>query len=274
MPLPYKDFVWLTEEECATLNVLNADLDSDVGYLLEVDLHYPTSLHDYTSDLPFAPEKSKLSEENFTEFQVNQYKEAYGNQTYPGYEKLLLTLWDKEKYVVHAKLLQYYLQQGMILRKIHRGKYFSFVDMFVCVCVCVCVCIHIIYNYFFFISGIKFTQAPFMEKYISYNSQRRQEAENKFEKDYYKLKNNSVYGKFVENVRRRMNFRLCNTEQQVLNYASNPSFQSSTIFSGDLVGISLAREKIVLDKPVFIGQAVLDLSKLVMYQLRYTHLAK
>lgn len=78
----------------------------------------------------------------------------------------------------------------------------------------------------------------------------------------------------VENVRRRMNFRLCNTEKQVKTLASNPGFQSSTIFSGDLVGIHLAKETIVLDKPVIIGQAVLDLSKLVMYELRYKQLAK
>ena len=78
----------------------------------------------------------------------------------------------------------------------------------------------------------------------------------------------------VENVRRRLNFRLCNTEKKVMDLASNPSFQSSVIFNGGLVGIHLAKEKKILDKPVIIGQAVLDLSKLVMYQLRYEHLAK
>lgn len=242
MPLPEKDFRWLTEEECLSLDILHADLDSDIGYLLEVDLHYPEHLHDSTSDLPFAPEKSKLSQQNFTQFQSDQYKQAYGDMRYPGYEKLLLTVWDKENYIVHARLLQFYLQQGMVLRKIH--------------------------------GGIKFTQSSFLKPYISFNSRMRQEATNNFEKDYYKLKNNSLYGKMVENVRRRMNFRLCNTPEQVEKLSSAPRFQSSIIFNENLVGVHLAKEMIVLDKPVFIGQAVLDLSKLVMYELRYVHLAR
>lgn len=198
--------------------------------------------HDYTSDLPFAPEKCKVTESNFTELQTGQYHQAYGNQRYPGYDKLLLTVWDKKNYVVHARLLQFYLKQGMQLRKIHKC--------------------------------IAFKQSPFFSSYISFNSRMRQESSNEFEKDYYKLKNNSLYGKMVENVRRRMNFRLCNSENQVISLSSNPSFQSSTIFNENLVGIHLAKEKVILDKPVFIGQAVLDLSKLVMYELRYTHLAK
>lgn len=83
----------------------------------------------------------------------------------------MLTQWDKSNYVVHGKLLQYYLRKGMVLTKVHRG--------------------------------LKFKQSAFFEPYITYNSKQRQAATTSFAKDYYKLKNNSLFGKTMENVRKR-----------------------------------------------------------------------
>ena len=77
----------------------------------------------------------------------------------------------------------------------------------------------------------------------------------------------------MENVRRRINYRLCNTVEKFMTYTSKPLFISATRFSDDLVGVELLKGVVELDKPVFIGQAVLDLSKLVMYKLRYEKLS-
>lgn len=249
MKLPQSQFQWLTESERNTLDLLSFDEEGDWGYILEVDLTYPPDVQDRTLDLPFAPEKLDVQEELFTESMKAQWKlmceTRYGtSQTkkYPSTEKLLLTHFDREHYIVHGALLKFYLQQGLILTKVHRG--------------------------------VKFFQSAFFEPYITYNSRRRQEAKNSFEKDYYKLKNNALFGKTMENVRKRMEFRLCNNEEKMTTLASRPEFLSTRIFSKDLVGIHLAKNRVVLNKPIYIGMSVLELSKLEMYQLRYIHLTK
>ena len=240
--LPYAEFSWLTEEDISLLSqpnfLLDLDVDGDIGYLLEVDLGYPKEIHDSTVDFPFAPEKLKINENHLSDFMKRQISDL-GTKIHT-YEKLLLTQWDKPCYVVHFKLLQFYLRHGMQLQRVIRG--------------------------------IKFRQAFIFEKYISYNSSKRAQTNVEFERDFYKLKNNALYGKTVENVRRRLNFRLVNNKNDLLKYTSNPSFTQSIIFSNELVGIKLRKDHITLNKPVYIGQAVLDLSKLEMYELFYDKL--
>jgi hypothetical protein len=119
---------------------------------------------------------------------------------------------------------------------------------------------------------VRFHQSRFFEPYITFNSRERQNASNEMAKEYYKLKNNSLYGKTMENVRGRLNMRLCNSSQKVKTYTSRPLFQSCKYFGENLVGIQLLKEKLELNKPVYVGQAVLDLSKLVMYKLYYEQL--
>ena len=246
--LPHSEFRWITDEEIENLDLMSFNFDGDEGLILEVDLEYPPDVQDRTEDLPFAPEQVLVEEEMLTPLMKQQWSalmgKRYGDPTKPfkGYEKLLLTHYDREKYVVHGKLLQFYLQQGLVLRKVHRG--------------------------------LHFRQAAFFEPYISYNSTKRQQASNAFEKDYYKLKNNALFGKTMENVRRRINYRLCNRADKLTTLASRPEFLSSNIFCEDLVGVRLCKESIILNKPIFIGQAVLDLSKLEMYELRYIHLKR
>jgi len=177
--LPQSGFRWMNDEEIAALNIQGFDYEGDTGHLFEVDLHYPKDLQDRTTDLPFAPEKLAIPDRCLTDFMRAQWTHLNGGggggkmpaKTYRGYEKLMLTHFDKTNYTVHGKLLQYYLRKGMVLTKVHRA--------------------------------MTFKQSAFFEPYISYNSKRRQEAKNAFEKDFYKLKNNSLFGKTMENVRKR-----------------------------------------------------------------------
>jgi hypothetical protein len=217
------------------------NLDGDQGVLLEVDLDYPASIHDQTADLPFAPEKMKVDKNHVSDFMHAQYQSYQSRPTEVKlYEKLLLTQWNKTHYVIHGKLLQFFLRHGMILKKVHRG--------------------------------LKFEQSFVFREYISFNSRKRQEATNKFEKEFFKLKNNALYGKLEQNVRRYMNFRLCNTDVELAKYASKPAYNGTVRFSQDLVGVKLMKEVAFLDRPIIIGQAVLDLAKLEMYELYYDHL--
>jgi len=244
--LPMKEFKWLSDEDLAALDILTHDFNGDTGLILEVDLDYPPRIQDRSKDLPFAPERHEIVEAMLTPYQKEQWKalmeQRYGNpdKAFRGCSKLMLTHYDKVNYVVHGQLLQFYLKQGMKIRRIHRG--------------------------------LSFVQSAFFKPYIQYNSLKRQQATTSFEKDYYKLKNNALFGKTMENVRKRINYRLANSEQKLLTLASRPEFLTSKIFNPELVGVRLAKERIILNKPIYIGQAVLELSKLTMYQLRYEHL--
>jgi hypothetical protein len=119
---------------------------------------------------------------------------------------------------------------------------------------------------------VQFKQTEVFKDYIDLNTRKRAASTNAFDKDFYKLKNNSLYGKTVENLKNRMNLRLCNSEARLVTYASSALFRRSMKIADDLVAVLLNKEEVTLDRPSYIGQAVLDLSKLRMYQLQYQDL--
>jgi hypothetical protein len=157
-------------------------------------------------------------------------------------EKLLLTHNDKHNYVIHARLLQFYMSLGAIVTKIHRA--------------------------------VSFHQDKVFAQYIDGNTEKRAKATTTFGKDFYKLKNNSLFGKTMENIRKRTNLRLCNTPEKLVTYSSKVTFRQSKVIDNDLVAAILSKDVICLDRPVYIGQAILDLSKLRMYELQYVELEK
>jgi DNA polymerase type B, organellar and viral len=121
--------------------------------------------------------------------------------------------------------------------------------------------------------AITFTQTHVFREYIAGNTAKRAASTSSFQKDYYKLKNNSLYGKTVENLRKRSVLRLCNGDKKFVTYSSKPTFKRSKVICQDLVAAMLSKDTICLNRPVYIGQAVLDLSKLRMYRLQYGDLA-
>ncbi len=136
---------------------------------MEVDLEYPAELHEENNSYPLAPEKKKINKDLFSPHQNKLIKEL--DLDPPDSEKLVLTLEDKSNYVVHYRNLQFYLKQGMKLKKVHRV--------------------------------LEFEQECWMEPYIRMNTEFRKKAKNDFEKNFYKLMNNSVFGKTMENLRDR-----------------------------------------------------------------------
>ena len=176
--------------------------------------------------------------------ELNDLPVAAEHQSAPGSKviKLMLTHYPKENYVIHWRLLQIYLQLGVQITKVHRG--------------------------------VKFSQASIFKQYIDVNTKLRSECKTELEKNYYKLLNNSLYGKTVENLKKRMNLRLCNSAKKLITYASKPSFRKTIKIDQDLIAVLLNMDKVCLNRPGYIGQTVLDLSKLRMYQLQYIELAK
>ena len=154
--------------------------------------------------------------------------------------KLIPNLGDKKKYILHYENLKQCLRLGLKLTHIHRG--------------------------------IKFKESPWLEKYISLNTKLRTEAKNEFEKDFFKLMNNSVFGKTMENIRNRVVINLVNDKKQAEKLSAKPNFKHCNIFSEDLVAIHMKKTKLDFDKPVYLGMCILDLSKTLMYDFHYNYI--
>ena len=155
-------------------------------------------------------------------------------------EKLIPNLWDKEKYIVHHENLKLYLGLGLKVKKIHRG--------------------------------IKFREKAWMKPYIELNTDLRANGKNDFEKDFFKLMNNSVFGKTMENIRNRVDVKLVNNRGAAEKLSAKPNFEHLTICDENLVAIHMKRTKLTFNKPVYCGMAILDISKSLMYKFHYGYI--
>ena len=152
-------------------------------------------------------------------------------------KKLIPNLGNKTNYVVHYRNLQLYLSLGMKLTKIHRV--------------------------------LKFKQPDWMKKYIDFKTEKRMNAANDFEKDFFKLMINSVYGKTMENLRKRINVRLVNKVEDFLKYTTRPTYINHKVFDQNYAAIHEIKLVLILSKPTYVGFTVLDLSKWKMYDFCY-----
>ena len=186
LPLPTGGHEFLSREEIETKKwdeELNRDMDECLyGYVFEVDLEYPKELHDEHDDLPFCAEKRKIKEEELSPFQ----KELLGDEKFMTSVKLITTLYDKKKYMIHERYLKLALVNGLKLSYIH--------------------------------NVIRFKQAKCLKSYIDFNTQKRTEAKNDFEKDFFKVMNNAVYGKTLENMWNRVKMRVITDGDQMERY--------------------------------------------------------
>ena len=105
-----------------------------------------------------------------------------------------------------------------------------------------------------------------MKPYIDMNTKLRTEAKNDFEKDFFKLMNNSVFGKTMENVRNHRDIKLATTDERRNELVSEPNYHTTKYFSENLLAIEMRKTKIKMNKPLYLGQAILDISKTLMYE--------
>ena len=120
--------------------------------------------------------------------------------------------------------------------------------------------------------GIRFTEKPWLKGYIEKNTELRKRAKNSFEKDFFKLMNNSVFGKTMKNIRNRVDVRLVRKAAEKL--AARPNFKPLTIFDENLLAIHMKRTKLVFDKPVYCGMSILDISKTLVYDFHYGYIKR
>ena len=172
----------------------------------------------------------------------NDYPLAPENIKVNGVEKLICHFKPRKNYVVHYRNLRLYLEMGMKITAVHRE--------------------------------ISFYQSPWMEPYIRKNTELRKTAANSFEKDFFKLMNNSVFGKTIENIRKRQNIHLVDNRKKALKLSSRPNFDRCTIFDSNLIAVHMKKTEVYFNKPVYVGQAILDLSKTLMFNFHYNYIQK
>ena len=157
-------------------------------------------------------------------------------------EKLIPNLRNKERYVLHRTNLLQYESLGMKIKKIHRG--------------------------------ITFSESPWLKQYIDLNTDLRSKANNNFEKDFFKLMNNSVFGKTMENIRNRVDIKLISDERTAKKLVSKPNFEHRTIFDENLIAVHMKKTKVYYNKPIYLGMCILDISKTLMYDFHYKYVKK
>jgi len=237
--LPYKDFEWCSPEQIQYLSQHITEIpdDNEIGYTLKVDLEYPKQLHDNHNDFPFFPEHKTITKEMLSNYQKKLMNKNLGSISKT--PKLITSLTNKEKMTVDYRTLKQALKYGLKLQKIH--------------------------------CAIKYNQNNWLKSYIDINTKLRTKAESDFEKDFFKLMNNSVYGKTIENVMKRQDIKFCIERKHALKYISKINFKRETIFSKNFVAIHMNKEKIKFNKPIYAGFCVLEMSKWIMYRFVYEY---
>ena len=120
--------------------------------------------------------------------------------------------------------------------------------------------------------GISFYQSPWMASYTSKNTELRKTAANSFQKDFFKLMNNSVFGKTIENIRKRQNIILVDSRKKASSLSTKPNFERATIFDQNLIAVHMKKTEVYFNKPIYVGQAILDQSKTLMFDFHYDYI--
>ena len=149
----------------------------------------------------------------------------------------MCNLHDKKKYVVHISILKQALNHELKLKKVHRV--------------------------------IEFNQEAWLKKYIDMNTELRKKASNDFEKDFVKLMNNAVFGKTLENVRKHRDIKLVKTDHKRNKLVSEPNYHTMKLISENLSIIEMKKVKVKINKPIYLGLSILEISKIIMYEFWY-----
>ena len=207
------------------------------GYFIEVHLRYPDNIEEKTKNFPFCPENKIIDKDKY-----NEYMKEVKPKSYIKSKKLIRDWTDKKNYLVHSILLKFYVRHGMIVDKMHEI--------------------------------ISFKQSKWLEKFISFNTQKRNQAKNDFEKVFCKLLINAFYGKTMENDRNRLKIKFIKKD----DYREKIKHQSRITFNGiqksyeNCDSYTFKQKEVLVDKPIYLGFTILELSKLLMYETYYDKL--
>ena len=156
--------------------------------------------------------------------------------------KLILNIGDKAEYVVHYKNLKFYLSLGMKLVKIHKI--------------------------------LSFKQINWLKEYVEFNAKKRQECTDEFNKEFFNMLINCVYGESMENIRKKIDVKLIKDQKEYLGRVKKPNFISQKIFDKNIVTVHCLKTVLTLNKPIYVEFSILELSKLLMHEFHYDYVLK
>ena len=197
-------------------------------------------MHNLHNDYPLCPEKIEVGYDMLSKY-CEDIADWYGIKV-GDVKKLITNLGDTVKHVVRYKNLKYYLSLGMKLVRIHRI--------------------------------LIFKQSNWFRSYADFKTKKRQESPDEFSKGLYKLLNNCIYGKSIENQRKRMNVKLINDKKIYQRCVNKPNFISQKIFDTDFAALHCSKKVLASNKPIYVGFCILELSRLSMYQFHYDYVLK
>ena len=195
--------------------------DAEDGYIFEVDLHYPQHLHDAHDDYPLASEPLEIGSGMYSPTQQAVFPQSAPQR------KLTPNLRDKVRYVLHYRHLKLYLQFDLVVTRIHRV--------------------------------LAFKQSTCLKKYIDFNTLHRSFAESSFMKDFFKLMNNSVFGKIRENSRKRVHVELITDAGILCKRVAKQNFCRDIPITDCLTAIQCTVATLTLNRPIYVGFSMLDL---------------
>jgi len=232
--LPYNLLDWCDK---SIEDIINTPDNSDIGYYVEFDMDIPNNLHDYFNDYPPCPEIRTVPTEWLSDYQKDILKLNKSNHAQSS--KLLLTLYNKQKYICHYRYLKIIHSLGCKIVKIYRT--------------------------------LAFEQSQWLKPYIDLNTKLRKQAHNEFEKDFFKLMINSVFGKTMENVLKYESFEIVKDDRLLQKRVDKDNFKNA-VYINNMWFISASKEKVLYNKPYYIGCAILDLSKVYMLDFHYNYM--
>ena len=226
----------MNQEELMLENIMNIPEEGHEGCFVECTLDYLVALHDLHADYPLAPVKTKITYNKLSPY-ARFLCDMHGLKSTLNSDKLLTTFERRSFYVLHYRNFQLYVKLGMEVVVIH--------------------------------SALAFYQAPFIKSYVELNSAKRAKMTNKFDSDFYKLAVFSSFGKTIENPEKRTKVKLCHSQRELEKNVGHFSFKRSKIINKNLVGVEMKNSFVKMNKPFYVGNAVLELSKFHMYNFHY-----
>lgn len=239
--LPEGNFAWLSEREIKNFDVFRYNEKSKSGFIIECDLDYPTKIHDLTGSFPLAPEHLLISYENLSPYS-KKLCDQFGLKHMLPSKKLTPNCYPKKNYVTHYLNLQMYLKMGMKISKVHRI--------------------------------LSFSQSPWLRPYIELLHKKRITSKDEFSKEFYKKMINSFFGRLMLNVRKKTKIVGALDEKTCDKYLRSPLLEHFEPINESFALFKMHIPNLVLDKPIYAGFCILELSKLRMYDLYYSHFKK
>ena len=238
MYLPTGEYSWCSTRTIANLDWVSMKSDQPYGYVAEVDISFPENTHDLLDNLPLAPEHMDITYDKLSPYSQTVQNNILGSTAYSYKQRKLVTsLEPKTRYLVHYLNLKLYIQLGAQITKVH--------------------------------NVIKFRQEDFIKPFIELASEERAKAKTKFAQNLWKLLANSLYGKFIQDVRKYSKIIFCNDEHHLNRLLRSPYFIDCHTLSEKICLVHMRNETILLDRLYSVGFSILELSKFYMYSVWY-----